>query len=106
MFHIAIIMTSFVSPCCLYPLPLTSVVVIVLVQATNPSGADAGVASSEQVDEGLQLVTVVVPGSIGAGVGQTIIQWMPVVTDVREQPKYAVRLTQQVEVGVTDPGSR
>ena len=51
-----------------------SVVVIVLVQATKPSGADAGVASSDHVDEGLQLVTMVVPGSIGAGVGQIIMQ--------------------------------
>jgi hypothetical protein len=83
-----------------------SVVVIVLVQAMKPSGADAGVASSEQADEGWQLVTVVVPGSIGAGVGQTIIQWMPVVTDVKEQPMHAVRFTQQFEVCVTDPGSR
>jgi hypothetical protein len=80
--------------------------VIVLVQAMKPSGADARVASSEQADEGLQLVTVVVPGSIGAGVGQTIIQWMPVVTDVKEQPMHAVRFTQQFEVCVTDPGSR
>jgi hypothetical protein len=72
----------------------------------KPSGADTGVASSEQVDEGLQLVTVVVPGSIGAGVGQTIIQWMPVVTDVKEQPMHAVSFTQQFEVCVTDPGSR
>ena len=63
-----------------------AVVVIVLVQATSPSGADAGVVSLVQGVEGLQLVTVVVPGLTGAGVGQTIMQWMPVVTEVKEQP--------------------
>ena len=46
-------------------------VVIVLVQATKLWGADIGVASSVHVEDGLQLVTVVVPGSTGAGVGQT-----------------------------------
>lgn len=74
------------------------VVVIVLVQATKPSGADAGVASLEHVDEGLQLVTVVVPGSIGAGVGQISIQWMPVVTDVKEQPVHVSNLAQEMQV--------
>jgi hypothetical protein len=42
------------------------------------------------VEEGLQLVTVVVPGSIGAGVGQIIMHWMPVVTDVKEHPALIV----------------
>ena len=63
--------------------------VIVFVHATKPSGGGgAGVADEGDVHvvDGLQLVTVVVPGSIGAGVGQTIMQWMPVVTEVREQP--------------------
>lgn len=83
-----------------------SVVVMVLVQATKFSGADAGVASSEQVDEGLQLVTVVVSGSIGAGVGQIIMQWMPVVTDVREQPIRVTNLAQRDAGDLTDLGSR
>lgn len=48
-------------------------VVMVFVQATKPGppGADSGVGSAA-VEDGEQLVTVVVPGSIGAGVGQSI----------------------------------
>ncbi len=83
-----------------------SVDVIVLVQAREPSDVDAGVATSEQVDEGLQLVTVVVPGSIGAGVGQTNIQWMPGVTEVKEQPLQISRVPRRIKVCFTDLGSQ
>ena len=50
-------------------------VVMIFVQATKPSPTGSGVGSLEfmVVEEVLQLVTVVVPGLIGAGVGQIII---------------------------------
>lgn len=84
-------------------------VVMVSVQATNPSGADADVVfwlslQLEGAGEGLQLVTVVVSGSIGARVGQIIMQWMPVVTDVTAQPVFAVgSLIHAMEMGKHRP---
>ena len=48
-----------------------SVVVTVLVQATEPAGSELGAGDVVELD-GAQLVTIVVPGETGAGVGQIL----------------------------------
>ena len=66
-------------------------VVTVVVQATSPApppgplgvGVIVGVELSP---DGEQLVTVVVPGEVGAGVGHSIMQMIPVVVLVSEHP--------------------
>ena len=56
-----------------------------LLQATKPAGADVEVFSSVHGEEGLQLVTVVVPGSTGAGVGQTYLSQLGDAEDSKRQ---------------------
>ncbi len=73
--------------------------VIVLVQATRPgppmptepvtelaTGVEVTTGGAMVGSDAEHDVTVVKPGSMGAGVGQIIMQWMPVVTEVMEHP--------------------
>lgn len=64
--------------------------VIVLVQATKPGlpiPIDPVTVGAGVVSDGEQLVTVVVPLTVdNAGVGQIIMQWMPVVLEVMAHP--------------------